>query len=89
MAMTEKEYYIIFPNVENGLKLNELLKAAKISVTIAPTPREATKCCGISLLIKNKDDIPLIEKCIADNKIEILNIFETVNKRDPMRNKFC
>lgn len=87
--MTEKEYYIIFPNVENGLKLNELLKAEKVSVTIAPTPREATKCCGISLLIKNEADIPLIEKCIADNKIDIINIFETVNKRDPMRNKFC
>lgn len=87
--MTEKEYYIIFPNVENGLKLNELLKAEKISVTIAPTPREATKCCGISLLIKNEVDIPLIEKCIADNSIDIINIFETVNKRDPMRNKFC
>ncbi|MEL7647345.1 MAG: DUF3343 domain-containing protein [Sedimentibacter sp.] len=87
--MTEKEYYIIFPNVENGLRLNELLKAEKISVTIAPTPREATKCCGISLLIKNVNDIPIIKKCIADNKIDIINIFETVNKKDPMRNKFC
>ncbi|WP_019229057.1 DUF3343 domain-containing protein [Sedimentibacter sp. B4] len=87
--MTEKEYYIIFPNVENGLRLNELLKAEKISVTIAPTPREATKCCGISLLIKNENDIPIIKKCIVDNKIDILNIFETVNKKDPMRNKFC
>lgn len=87
--MTEKEYYIIFPNVENGLRLNELLKAEKISVTIAPTPREATKCCGISLLIKNVNDIPIIKKCIADSKIDIINIFETVNKKDPMRNKFC
>lgn len=87
--MTEKEYYIIFPNVENGLKLNELLKAEKVSVTIAPTPREATKCCGISLLIKNEDDIPIIKKCIEDNEIDIISIFETVNKRDPMRNRFC
>lgn len=87
--MTEMEYYVIFPNVENGLKLNELLKAQKIPVTIAPTPREATKCCGISLLIKNKDDIPAVKECIANNNIEILSIFETVNKKDPMRNKFC
>lgn len=87
--MSETEYYVIFPNVENGLKLNELLKAEKISVTISPTPREATKCCGISLLIRNKDDIPAVKKCVADNNIEILDIFETVNKKDPMRNKFC
>lgn len=87
--MAETEYYIIFPNVENGLKLNELLKARKISVTIAPAPREATKCCGISLLIKDKNDIPAVKECIADNNIDILDIFETVNKKDPMRNKFC
>ncbi|WMJ76175.1 MULTISPECIES: DUF3343 domain-containing protein [unclassified Sedimentibacter] len=85
----EIEYYVIFPNVDNGLKLNELLKAEKISVTIAPTPREATKCCGISLLIKNKNDIPTVKKIIEDNNVEILKIFETVNRRDPMRNKFC
>ncbi len=87
--MAETEYYIIFPNVENGLKLNELLKAEKISVTIAPTPREATKCCGISLLIKNKSDMPAVKECIADNNIDILDIFETINKKDPMKNKFC
>lgn len=87
--MAETEYYIIFPNVENGMRLNELLKAEGITVTIAPAPREATKCCGISLLIRNKDDIPSVKKCAEDNSIEILDIFETVNKRDPMRNKFC
>lgn len=87
--MAEMEYYVIFPNVENGLRLNELLKAEKISVTIAPTPREATKCCGISLLIKNKNDIPVVKKIVDDNGIEILDIFEAENKRDPMRNRFC
>lgn len=87
--MAEMEYYVIFPNVENGLRLNELLKAEKISVTIAPTPRAATKCCGISLLIKNKNDIPVVKKIVDDNGIEILDIFETENKRDPMRNRFC
>jgi putative Se/S carrier protein len=87
--MAEMEYYVIFPNVENGLRLNELLKAEKISVTIAPTPREATKCCGISLLIKNKNDISVVKKIVDDNGIEILDIFETENKRDPMRNRFC
>jgi len=85
----EKEYYIIFPNVENGLKLNELLKDKKIPATIVPAPREATKCCGISLLIKNKSDIQLVKEYIADNDVEILDIFETIDKRDPMRNKFC
>lgn len=87
--MAEVEYYIIFPNVDNGLKLNELLKAAGIAITITPTPREATKCCGISLLVNNKNDLPAVRECIAKNQIEIINIFEMVSKKDPKRDKFC
>ncbi len=87
--MAEMEYYVIFKNVDNGLKLNEILKSQKISVTIAPTPREATKCCGISLLIKNKLDIPKVKECIENNQIEIIDIFEMESKRNPRRDKFC
>ena len=87
--MAEMEYYIIFPNVDNGIKLNELLKASKISVTITPTPREATKCCGISILIKNSSDLPAVRECIEQNNIEIIDIFELAVKRDPKRDKFC
>lgn len=87
--MEKIEYYIIFPDVDNGLKLNELLKAEKINVTITPTPREATKCCGISLLIKDEIDLPLIRECIAKNQIEIIDIFKMTTKRDSRRDKFC
>jgi len=87
--MAEMEYYIIFPNVDNGIKLNELLKVAEIDVTITPTPREATNCCGISLLINNKNDLPVVRECIAKNQIEIINIFEMYSKKDPKRDKFC
>lgn len=82
-------YYILFNDVESGMKLYNLLKEAKISVTIAPSPREASKCCGISLLFKNKEDIPLIQKCIESNSIEINRIFETESKINPKRDKFC
>lgn len=87
MEMTE--YYIIFPDVDNGVKLNELLKSLKISATIAPTPREASKCCGISLLIKNKDDLPAIRECIEKNRIDIIDIYELTSKKNPKRDKFC
>ncbi|HNZ83553.1 MAG TPA: DUF3343 domain-containing protein [Sedimentibacter sp.] len=83
------EYYILFNDVDSGLKLYNLLKSAKIKVTISPTPREASKCCGISLLIKNKDDLPSIRECIENNNIEIKDIFQMESKRDPKRDKFC
>ncbi len=87
--MEQTEHYIIFPDVENGKKLNELLKESKISVTITPTPREVSKCCGISLLIKNKSDLSKIRECIEKNNIEIIDIFEIQVKKDPKRDKFC
>lgn len=83
------EHYIIFPDVDNGLKLYKLLKDSKISVTITPTPREASKCCGISILINNESDIPAVRTCIEENNIEIISIFEMVSKKDPKRDKFC
>lgn len=82
-------YYVLFNDVENGMKLYKLLKAAEIAVTIAPTPREASKCCGISLLFKNKEDIPSIQECIANNNIEINKIFEMESKINSKRDRFC
>ncbi len=82
-------YYVLFNDVDNGMKLYNLLKSAKIAVTIAPAPREASKCCGISLLFKNKKDIPSIQECIANNNIEINKIFEMESKINPKRDRFC
>lgn len=87
--MPETEYYILFPSVDNGLRLSELLKEAQIMASITPTPREASKCCGISLLIREKSDLPAVKKCIEDNQIDIIDIFELPIKRDPTRDKFC
>lgn len=44
-------YYILFPNHNEGLRAHKLLKAAGVKCTISPTPREASTSCGISLLI--------------------------------------
>ena len=51
-----KQYYVLFKNHDNGMRLYNSLKSKNIKATIAPTPRVASKSCGISLLI-NKDDI--------------------------------
>jgi len=49
-------YYILFPNVTEGLKLEKLLKEAGIIYTIVPTPRELSKCCGISIKYEYRDE---------------------------------
>ncbi|NPV90890.1 MAG: DUF3343 domain-containing protein [Firmicutes bacterium] len=45
------DYYILFPNHHEGLRLYQELKAAGVRCTIAPTPREASRFCGMSLLV--------------------------------------
>lgn len=45
------DYYILFPNHHEGLRLHKELKAAGVKCTIAPTPREASRFCGMSILV--------------------------------------
>lgn len=55
--METKAYdlYILFPNHHQGLRLNRELKEQGIKNTIAPTPREASTSCGISLIVLEAD----------------------------------
>lgn len=58
--------YILFPSHSDGLALEKVLKYNKIKYTITPTPRELSKCCGISIMI-DREDINLVEKIISGN----------------------
>ena len=53
--MQKIQHYVLFPNHDNGMRLYGILKEAGIKTTIAPTPRVASKCCGISLLVREED----------------------------------
>ncbi|WP_066507499.1 DUF3343 domain-containing protein [Abyssisolibacter fermentans] len=55
--------YILFPNHNNGLLMEKVLKKNRIKYTISPTPRELSVCCGISIMIK-KEDKERVEKLI-------------------------
>lgn len=71
--MQKIQHYVLFPNHDNGMRLYGILKEAGIKTTIAPTPRVASKCCGISLLVR-EEDLDTIQKCIDENQIEILKL---------------
>ncbi len=81
-------YYVLFNNHDNGMRLYNSLKKRNIKSTIVPTPRVASKCCGISLLI-NKEDINKIKKCIEEESLEILKITEVKTNINPKRDKYC
>ena len=77
--MKEIQYYVLFPNHDNGMRLYKKLKEEGVGAVIAPTPRSASKCCGISLLVKEKD----IER------IEILDIAAVEKDVNPGRDRYC
>ena len=81
-------YYVLFPNHDNVMRLYREMKEKGLKCTIAPTPREASKCCGISLLVK-KEDLDQIRQIVKEKQIEILQIAEIKKDIDPNRDRYC
>ena len=59
-----------------------------VRAVIAPTPRVLSTCCGVSLLIEEKD-IERIQQCIKEHGIEVLKIEAIERDINPMRDKYC
>ena len=70
--MRQMQHYVIFPNHDNGMRLYQELKKQGISAVISPTPRTVSKCCGISLMIEEKD----VEAKIKERMMVIPNIID-------------
>ena len=70
MGKNDFDWYILFPNHHEGLRLSKELKGRGIKYTIAPTPRVASTSCGISLIVL-EEDLDLIRKLIEDLGITI------------------
>jgi hypothetical protein len=49
LAENNIDYYILFPNHMEGLRLQKALKDAGVKCIIAPTPRQLSLNCGMSL----------------------------------------
>ncbi|MDD4802734.1 MAG: DUF3343 domain-containing protein [Syntrophomonas sp.] len=72
-------WYVLFPSHHEGLHLKRELDELEIKTMISPTPREADKSCGISLIV-DEVDLPLINQIIAEKNIRILKIVSLPRK---------
>ena len=86
--MPEIQHYVLFPNHDNAMRLHRELKALGVRAVIAPTPRAASKCCGVSLLVK-EEDLGAIKSCVEEPGIEILTIAEIERDVNPKRDRYC
>ena len=96
--MSEIQHYVLFPNHDNAMRLHRELKAMGIKAVIAPTPRAASKCCGVSLMVREDEleaikacavDLEEIEACVKEQGIEILKIAEIERDVNPRRDRYC
>lgn len=86
--MKEVQHYVLFPNHDNGMRLYKKLKKEGVGAVIAPTPRSASKCCGISLLVR-EEDLDRVRRCVEEDRIEILDIAAVERDVDPGRDRYC
>lgn len=86
--MSEIQHYVLFPNHDNAMRLYRELKKLGVRAVIAPTPRSASKCCGVSLMVEEKD-LEEIRHTAEEKKIEILKIAGVEKDFNPHRDRYC
>ena len=86
--MAVMQHYVLFPNHDNAMRLYKELRALGVSAKIAPTPRAASVCCGVSLLVL-EEDIDRINKCVEEHSIQIQGIFQVEKDMNPNRDRYC
>ena len=86
--MQQLQHYVLFPNHDNGMRLYKELKALGVRAVISPTPRTASKCCGISLM-EEEEDLDTIQSCAKEHGIEILKIAAVERDLNPKRDRYC
>lgn len=82
-------HYILFQDVKEATSAYEILKEKGFRLTLAPTPRKASKCCGVCVLSKDPEEFERIKELLEKDNIPHSSIYETENDFDPKRNKFC
>lgn len=70
--------YVLFPSHNDGLAMEKVLKIHKIKYTIVPTPRQLSKCCGISIMLDPHDTekVTALIGAHPDIKIEGIHTLE-------------
>lgn len=86
--MKEIQHYVLFPNHDNAMRLYKEVKALGVKAVIAPTPRAASKCCGVSLRVA-EEDIEKIKQCAANHNVEIQDIAAVEKDVNPNRDRYC
>ena len=83
-------YYILFENSTQGLKLKQLLKEDGVESRIAPTPRsiQGELSCGVSLLL-TEEYIDAAKASIEKHQAPVHSIVPLPCQINPRRDRYC
>ncbi len=72
------KYYLLFSSHNDGLAFEKMLRENNLKYTIVPTPRILSKCCGISILLK-EEIVDKVKTLIDNNNVKNEGLYK-VNK---------
>lgn len=76
----EYDYYILFNTHTDGLMMVKKLKENNIRYTITPTPRQLSKCCGISIKYEHEDEKTILD-IIDKYELKVLGLHPLERKK--------
>jgi len=88
MAQEAEDYYVLFPNHTEGMKLYRFLRQRGIAVRVSPAPRLVSVCCGMSLLVEEQQ-IEAVRLAIPLSGVQIDRIVSLTRQIDPGRDRYC
>lgn len=84
-----EKVWLLFHDVESAMRLHRILRADGMKISIAPTPREASKCCGVCILLDEPEDAEKAVRLAADANISLRGIHRMNTDFNPGRDKYC
>ena len=84
-----EKVWLLFHDVNSAMTLYQKLKEEKVPISIAPTPREASRCCGVCVLLENPDDETVAVDFAKEAGITLRGIHRSETDFNPKRDRYC
>ncbi|MFB0920776.1 MAG: DUF3343 domain-containing protein [Oscillospiraceae bacterium] len=81
-------YYILFDSHEQAVRLHGELRSAGLQASISPTPRAASVCCGVSLMI-SENEIENIRAYLAGHSCVYKSVERIEQEFNARRDVYC
>ena len=82
-------FYVLVNSSTEGMALFMRLREAGCKVRVAPAPRGATTCCGMSIMV-NPEDMPAVRAALEANPTWAYDrVVELPNDINPHRDRYC